>query len=334
MDTEKRIIFADKNLIELGFLKNIETDIEVGKENDFEIKMGAGSWDKRLTFDSYAYVPDTEFGGIVKEIESDTSTNMIYARGYTFRGILSKKVIEPPEGQDYKVVSGNADVIIRNLLEEQGLLSLFAVSDMLEPIEIGSFQIDRYITLLEGIKKILSSINHRVSIAVVRDEARKVYVRIRIVPIHDFTEELEFSQDGKLNLIATDNRRGINHLICLGKGELKDRIVKHLYVQKNGTIGEEKYYTGIEERTETYDNNNAEVDELVKNGTEKLQEGMDSKTFKTSVRKDEEGIYEIGDIIAGRDYITGITVRKPVIGKIYTYSEGTEKIEYKIEGDD
>lgn len=334
MDTEKRIIFADKNLIELGFLKNIEADIEVGKENDFEIKMDADSWDKRLTFDSYAYVPDTEFGGIVKEIESDTSTNMIYARGYTFRGILEKKVIEPPKGQDYKVVSGNVDAIVRELLEEQGLLNLFAVSDMLEPVEIGTFRIDRYITLLEGLKKVLASVNHRLSIAAVRDETRKVYVRIRIVPIHDFSEELEFSQDGKLNLIATDNRRGINHLICLGKGELKDRIVKHLYVQKNGTIGEEKYYTGIEERTETYDNNNAEVDELMKNGTEKLQERMNSKTFKTSVRKDEEGVYEIGDILAGRDYVTGTTVKKPIVGKIYTYQSGEEEIEYKIEGDD
>ena len=65
-----------------------------------------------------------------------------------------------------------------------------------------------------------------------------------------------------------------------------------------------------------------------------MKERMNSKTFKPSIKDGITEEYEIGDIIAGRDYITGITVRKPVIGKIYTYSKGTEKIEYKIEGDD
>ena len=43
---------------------------------------------------------------------------------------------------------------------------------------------------------------------------------------------------------------------------------------------------------------------------------------------------EIGDIIGGRDYLTGIYVQKPVAGKIWTYDNGVESMEYKIEGED
>ena len=66
-----------------------------------------------------------------------------------------------------------------------------------------------------------------------------------------------------MNFVANEKRNGVNHLICLGEGELKDRVVKHLYVQKDGSIGEEQYYTGIEEITETYDYNSTEAAELV-----------------------------------------------------------------------
>lgn len=331
---DSRIMLADKNGTEIGYLDGVEADIDIGTDNDFEIQAKVRNWKKEMTFDSLIYVPETEFGGIIKEMESRTSQDMVFARGNTFRGMLEKKVIEPERGEDYRIVSGNADEIVRNLIGEQGLSDLFSVVDMEEKVEIQGFQFERYATLLQGIEKLLSSINHRISLAYMKTSKESGYVRVQIVPIKDFTEIMELSQDCKLNFVANEKRNGVNHLICLGKGELKDRIVKHLYIQKNGMIGEEKYYTGIEENTEVYDYSSAEEQELIEKGKERLKERMNSKTFKPSIKDGIEEEYEIGDIIAGRDYITGITVRKPVIGKIYTFSEGTEKIEYKVEGDD
>lgn len=332
MDT--RIILADKNGVEIGYLDGVETDIDIGTDNDFELKTSVQNWNKQMTFDSLVYIEETEFGGIIKEVESDTSQDAIYARGNTFRGMLAKKVIEPPQGQDYRTVSGEVCNIVRDLIREHGLSDLFSVVDMVDAIEIQKFQFDRYATLLDGIVKMLQSINHRLSLAYIKNSMEAGYVRVQIVPIKDYSEEMELSQDCRLNFVVNEKRNGVNHLICLGKGDLKDRIVKHLYIQKNGTIGETKYYTGIEENTETYDYSSAEEVELVEKGKERLKERMNSKTFKPSIKDGITEEYEIGDIIAGRDYITGITVRKPVIGKIYTYSKGTEKIEYKIEGDD
>jgi hypothetical protein len=36
----------------------------------------------------------------------------------------------------------------------------------------------------------------------------------------------------------TLNNSGVNHLICLGSGELQNRIVVHLYVDADGNISQ------------------------------------------------------------------------------------------------
>lgn len=46
-----------------------------------------------------------------------------------------------------------------------------------------------------------------------------------------------------------------------------------------------------------------------------------------------EGTMDIGDIVGGRDYLTGVSMKKPIGRKIWTVSDGKEKIEYKLEGE-
>ena len=43
---------------------------------------------------------------------------------------------------------------------------------------------------------------------------------------------------------------------------------------------------------------------------------------------------EIGDIIGGRDYDTGMYAAKPIAKKIYRVAGGKTSLEYKVEGDD
>lgn len=54
------------------------------------------------------------------------------------------------------------------------------------------------------------------------------------VPITDWSDTLEYSQDGHMDFSTRDYRRGNKHLICAGKGDGADRLVVHLYVQKDG----------------------------------------------------------------------------------------------------
>ena len=109
-------------------------------------------------------------------------------------------------------------------------------------------QLDRYCTLMEGITKILESVGYRLGIRYVPGTRWEVgYVLMGAEKMQDHSGTIEYSQDGYVEFTATKNYRGINHLICLGKGELKDRKVIDLYVQEDGSIEKDRqHYQGIE----------------------------------------------------------------------------------------
>lgn len=323
---------ANKNREEIRSADELEGDFAVGDENNFEMISSVDDWTGDIDFGSYLYIPGTELGGIVTEIESSTRQNQIFVRGSTWRGMLAKKIIEPKPGEDYRIISGRVEDVVRELVIECALDPLFSVPTTEDETEI-KFKFERYCTLLDGLEKMLSSIGYRLDIRYIKTRW-EAYVRLQPVPATDFSDKAEFSQDGKLVFTAQNNQGGINHLICLGKGDLKDRIVKHLYVQKDGSIGNSPYYTGLDERTETYDYSSAEELELTEKGTERLQELMNSKKFTVDIDDEIETEMQIGDVVGGRDYITGIVVKKPITEKILNIKDGTCKTEYKIEGGD
>ena len=152
------------------------------------------------------------------------------------------------------------------------------------------------------------------------------------VPAEDFSESEEYNSDNRIQYVARDYRRGINHLICAGTGEGTDRTILHLYVQSDGSIGSTKYYAGLDERTALYSyTSQSDVEELRKDGIKRLQELMDYKQFDMTV--DDVDI-SIGDTVSGRDYTTGILVRKPVVQKILKIEKGKMNVEYKLKGGD
>ena len=149
----------------------------------------------------------------------------------------------------------------------------------------------------------------------------------------DYSSEIELSKDCQLNYTMEDIRDGVNHLVVTGKGELQDRNVLHLYVQKNGSIGKTQYYTGLDEIAEVYENTSTETDELEETSREKLQELMNKQTFKMDVAA--LGIdVNIGDIVGGRDYLTGLYMAKPVENITYSLTNGVEAKTYKLEGEE
>ena len=60
---------------------------------------------------------------------------------------------------------------------------------------------------------------------------------------------------------------------------------------------------------------------------------MNSTSFSMDVEALDMEV-EIGDIIGGRDYVTGMYAAKPIAKKIYKVSGGKVSLEYEIEGDD
>lgn len=333
MESKRQLILATDYLRDIAPVMDADVDFSVGEDNDYEIKTRRDSWREEYTFGNVLYIPGTEYGGIIGEINTDTSLDTISILGRTWRGKLDKKIIVPPAGQDYATASGELNQILRDLIAGQ-FGDYFVVSQNDTGINIAGYQFERYCTLLAGITKMLKSVEHKLHIEYVQQErGQPGYVELSAVPIIDYADKIELSQDSQLNFNFKNNRNGVNHLICLGKGELQDRQVIDLYVQKDGSIGTTQYYTGIQEVAEVYEDTSSESAELQEKGTEKLQELMNSTTFSMDV--ETLGIdVEIGDIIGGRDYLTGLYAKKPIKGKIYKVTGGKESLEYEIEGDD
>ena len=178
----------------------------------------------------------------------------------------------------------------------------------------------------------LASKGCRLDIRHKREEGVPGYVLISAVPVVDYSDQVELSKDCSLNYTMEDSRNGINHLIVAGKGELADRTVYHLYVWPDGSFREEPYYTGLDEIAEVYENTSTETAELKSKAVEKLKEICNKKTFDMDIEK--LGIdVAIGDVISGRDYLTGMAMKKSVGNIVYSVTNGIISKEYKLEGD-
>ena len=130
-----------------------------------------------------------------------------------------------------------------------------------------------------------------------------------------------------------DYRNGTNHLICLGTGELTARKQVDLYAWPDGSIRKEPYYTGLDLIEEYYENTSADsLADLEEEGRKKLAEIMDYKELKISVIDTD---LELGDIVGGRERITGISMTAPVIRKDLTVDgKGWVTMEYKLKGEE
>lgn len=320
-------IVCDVEKMELGALpEHVSVDLDIGDTNDAEIVSDKG----HLDYGMYLICPGTEYGVLLEEKDSWTNGEEETWRGNTFRGFLKQFIICPPQEQDYLTVNGDAHEVLQRVLGN-AFDGMFTIPKELSGIVLnGNF--DRYTDALTGFTKLLDEKGARLNIEIKQGGSNEpFFVVLSAVLKSNLSADIEYSQDSQVAVHFTDYKRGINHLICLGKGELKDRQVVHLYVQEDGSIAQDKpYYTGLKERAAVYDYNNVEsVEELIKGGTERLKELMDYRKMEMDVQDLEA---QIGDIIAGRDYDTGFYLQKPIVGKIVRAQEGEISVEYKVEG--
>lgn len=325
---------------EVGLLEALEIDIDIGETDDFEYRIEAESYESWMTAGCVIFTPDDEFGGEIGRIKSSTELGTVSLCGDTWRGKMQKKIIQPAAGQDYKIVSGELNQVLGQLVDKE-FGDLFRASSINTGITVNNYQFNRYCTLMDGINAMLASVGYKPRIRYIQEErGTSGYVEVSAVEIVDWSESLEISQDSEMSYnsnlkFTTDNiMNGINHLICLGKGDLKDRLVVHLYVDKNGKISRNQTFKGNNDRQAVYDYSSADSEEtLVTEGTKRLLELMDSKNFGFDA-DDLEVEVDIGDMIGGQDYITGFKASKPVAHKIYRFNDSEDTIQYKLEGDE
>lgn len=321
---------------EEGFVLGANVDFEIGEAddaiNDFEVEFRRQDWKGDIVEGCRIFSPGTEFGGIVRQTTTSTAAGIITVKGYTWRGMMVKKIITPAIGQDYATATGEINSIIKKKVETEFPGLFYGVDDN-TGVSVSNFQFDRYCSLHAGLVKMLKSVGYKLSIKYRQgNQSEPGYIEVKAVPIEDYSEEYEFSNDYNMNFTSDENHRGVNHLICLGKGELKDRLVLHLYVDRNNNVGKTQYYTGKDEIAEVFDSSGSELSDLEKNGTDNLKGKKNKNEYAMSLERLDAEI-DIGDIVGGRDYLTGVSMQKPIGRKIWTIAKGKEKIEYKLEGE-
>ena len=315
------ITYTDSNRTPSGVFGKYQVDLDIGRENDFEVQMNIQN--HCMDFDSIWYVEGTEYGGVVDDVKLNTDLGIVYYTGRSFRGILAKKILQPSSGQDYYTVSGDANTVIQEVLERINVQDLFERPTEASGITITNYSFDRYTDAYTGLMKMLAKVGAKLKLTM---QSPKVI--IEAVEIEDLSEVYEYSDDYGMRIIFDQNHGGVNHLICLGQGELSQRQVVHLYVDGNGLISQNQTFIGLKEIAEIYDYPSVEtLQELISSGTEKLQELKSTNTVSAQFEKLD---VNVGDIVGGTNRMTGIKLKESVSALEISIKNGMVTVTYKI----
>lgn len=320
------IVVADANGAELRSLLFTEYDFEVGDDdNTFLVTCLRSEWET-IYDGSRIYIPNTEYGGLFKRLKTNTKNGTISAGGYTWRGMLQNKVLCPEAGDDYATDSGELNAIIGSRVSA-AFPGLFVGSNESTGIEV-DYQYNRYVTLYDGLKAMLKSVGYKMRISYDMETGKVI---VEAVPIVDYSSQIEYSSDMNANYYMTKEGTGVNHLVCLGNGELRDRVVVDLFVDENGNISETQTFFGADEIAQVYDYAGAAREDLIQSGTDQLKNLRNQNSFRIDLETVTD--VEIGDIVGGRDYTSGMRMTAPITTKVVTWRNGFETTEYKLSDD-
>lgn len=313
------LIYTNANGEDQGILSAYAFDLSFGaSENDFEISAGVD--ESMIEFGAFVYMEGTEYGGIVDTIKTSTNGETITYRGRTWHGILNSKVIQPDSGEDYLVVSGDANEVLSALVARLGLPTLFVADERSSGVNIPRYQFARYCKGYDGIRAMLAANGAKLKMELVGRS-----VQMSAEPIADYTDA---PVDGDIaTLTVEQTKRKVNHLICLGQGDLAEREVVHLYVDQYGGIGTVQYYTGLDEYVDTYENSNST--DLEADGIKRLTELQNNDRADIALSEYEGLSYDIGDIVGAIEYESGVKVTSTVAQKIVKIKNGVVSVEYK-----
>lgn len=317
------ICYTDAGRADVGVLLGASLNTVWGDSgNDFELTLDIAA-PERLDFGALVYVEGTELGGVVDEREASSSDGTIMYRGRSWHGILRDRVLCPDAGADYLTVSGEANAALLSLIGRMGLSDVMTASAAESGIEV-SHQFARYTDGYSGIRAMLAASGARLAVSYDSAAARAV---LSAVPIADWTDGPTSDQ---ADVDVTQVHRPYNHLVCLGSGELRERVVQHWYADASGNVSQAQTLFGVDERATTYDYTNAGADELAQEGPKKLAEYQKADAMEATLSLD--GSYAVGDVVPGTDVGTGTEVSVTVGTVDATVDGGGLSVTYKAGG--
>lgn len=337
------LIYMNSNMVDQGVLQDFEMDLAFGaNENNFECKIPSNMHCCEAGY--FLYIEGTEYGGTVDSIEVISATEEIIYSGRTWHGIIGSKVIMPLlDGETstdgvtikttdsngvscvdkYLIISGDANKCIQYIVNRLGLSSLFIASKATSKT-ISSFKFDRFTDGYSGIVKMLKSAGLRLGV-----EYSDGQVVLSAMQQYNYATDEEFDPD-LVDMQLKKRVNTVNHLVCLGSGELENRMVIHLFADENGNISQTQTQFGLDEYADVYDYSAIESEEeLLKQGTEHLASLWlpDEMVIKLD---DSSDFYHVGDKVGATDNITGLSTTATIRKKIVTIRDGLISISYEV----
>lgn len=343
-------IITDENRIELGFLPDgVDVDMDVGDDNDFQLVIPLELYSEDIyKIGGYFYCPHTEYGGRFDNFKVSTKSQTVTLTGKTFRGFLDTQIVIPfgsttswQNLTDYVTVVNmdiNEAILEYIILDYNGNNrfgeDLYVVDDTPAGVVITNYNLPRFETCLDCINALCNTVDMRLKIECIPTEEGFI-VQLSAVPIEDYSNLEEFSQDTNLDFTIEKHSFPYTHMIVLGSGDLADRNVAFLAMQNGRPTAIQYFPTGRTDlKVVTYEANSvADHSELVRQGQEKWRKDLIDNDEQTITFKDEVELnLEVGDIVGGRDYVTGTYISEAITKKIIKYKNGKQSITYTIGG--
>lgn len=310
------LIVTDTNGTPSGSYASWTLDLAYGSgENDFDLQCPAC-----LKPGCRWWVDGTGWGGIVDDVKTSVTggEGELTYHGRDWHGLLASKILEPDKGKDYLTMNGTIGTLLRTVISRIGLQDILTVTEGTS--KTANWQFDRYCDAWSGLSKMLRASGLRLRITAAQNG-----VTVDAPPI---TAAGDLIDSDLIDFDATLASHPVNHLICLGKGELKDRIVVHWYADQKGTLSHTQTIKGADERTSVYELSNADAAELETKGKTKLQELRDTGSIDVDVESDGIDL-DVGDTVTGRDNTTGIKVTAEITKKIIKIEDGIPTVTYE-----
>ena len=312
----------------LGIVRGYSVDLAFGDadENDFTVVVPEAYCrdvdGSMIAEGDYLLFPETEWGGVVDGVEYDNTGDYpkLTYTGRTWHGMLSRKVIRPDAGQDYYTVSGDVQSVLSQVIQRVGLSGVMqAVAG--DQATVRSYRFDRYTDAYTGLCKMLKTVGMRLAV-------RKGMGKCEVCAVT--ARDVSQGVDDNFLRFSMGESRPVNHLVCLGEGELSERVVVDLYMDGSGAVSQTQTFTGADEIAEVYDSNNEDAAGLIEKGTERLQDYyVDASTIDAEIPDEVEA--HIGDRVAGRSVTVPVSVTADVSTiTVKAKYGGLPEVSYKV----
>lgn len=322
------LILADNQMKPYACSADVTLDWASGSsENDFELSVY--DTDSTPCIGEFFWLDGTDIGGYIsdRKVEVDGQHSDITWSGVSWTGLLASKILSPNNGQDYLTLSGSVSGVLQQVVNLTGLGAVFTVkAGEKNPQVKYTFQDPRYPDAYTAVTKLLKTCGLRLDITATGNKVIMSAANIRTITSALDSDRVDFT--------AKTNNRRVNHLIGLGKGDLKNRVTTHWYADAAGKVSQNQTLFGANEVVDTYDFSNAELDKLNTKTHDKLLDMQTDGKVEVTLAESADAKLMLGDVVTASDRNSGLQVTATVTKRIAKIKAGILTVTYEIGQED